>query len=159
VHLSSHFRSHIIHGKRNFFPKKLHNVTDFSIGFWFYLQWRHHLRDLGVAFEFYLKHVVGLLLLVLNFLCWLWYIRHPEWKSVEVCIFQGVGCLGHNFTLKGMSHVSRNVEGLFVLLQITAYLCWLCVWWCRDGVDDPLEDHALVTQQLDQVCPLPIECV
>ena len=22
---------------------------------------------------------------------------------------------------------------------------------CRDGVDDPLEDHALVTQQLDQV--------
>jgi len=23
----------------------------------------------------------------------------------------------------------------------------------RDGVDDPLEDHALVTQQLDQVCP------
>jgi len=26
-----------------------------------------------------------------------------------------------------------------------------CVFWCRDGVDDPLEDHALVTQQLDQV--------
>lgn len=30
-------------------------------------------------------------------------------------------------------------------------VCVCRVLWFRDGVDDPLEDHALVTQQLDQV--------